>query len=69
MRKEATSGGYDLIEKLPEGKILWRASAPSYESALARLKSLAAETKNAVMICDSRTHDILARLNDGGHRT
>jgi hypothetical protein len=39
---------YDLLEKLPDGALIWRGTVAGHENAIRSLKELPSKTKNEI---------------------
>lgn len=54
---------YDLFEILPDGAPVWRGAVSGHESAILKLRELAAETENEVRVMHVPTKSIIAVMN------
>lgn len=54
---------YDIFEKRPDGEVMWRGSVRGHESAITKLKELAANSLNEHFVLHLPTNAIVARIN------
>ncbi len=54
---------YDIFEKHPDGCMIWRATIQGHEAAIAKLRELAAKTRNEVQVLYLPTKALIATMN------
>ena len=54
---------YDIFEVMPDGSLMWRAEVTGHENAVAKLKHLAAQTTNELLVMHLATKAVIAIMN------
>jgi len=54
---------YDLFEVLPDGAVIWKATAPGHENAIQKLRELAKQTANEVRVMHILSNTLIASMN------
>jgi hypothetical protein len=52
---------YDIFEKLPNGKVVWRFSVAGRDQALAKFEQIAAISANEVFVMQVDTQEVIVR--------
>jgi hypothetical protein len=52
---------YDIYEKLPNGKVVWRFSVAGRDRAIAKFEQIAAISANEVFVVHVDTQEVIAR--------
>jgi len=54
---------YDIFEKLPDGKLIWRTVATGHDNAISVVKKLAAGSPHEFQVIHLSTKAVIARIN------
>lgn len=54
---------YDIFKKDADGSMIWRATVGGHESAIAKLRELAAKTSNEMQVLHLPTKALIATMN------
>ena len=52
---------YDIFEKLPDGKVIWRFSVTGRDNAIAQFEQIAAISANEVFVMQVDTQEVVVR--------
>jgi hypothetical protein len=52
---------YDIYEKLPDGKVIWRLSVAGHDKAIANFEQVAAISANEVFVMHVDTQEVILR--------
>ena len=52
---------YDIYEKLPDGKVVWRFSVAGHDKAIAKLEQIVAISANEVFVIHVDTQEVIVR--------
>jgi di/tripeptidase len=52
---------YDIFEKLPDGKVIWRFSVTGRDNAIAQFEQIAAISSNEVFVMQVDTQEVIVR--------
>jgi hypothetical protein len=52
---------YDIFEKLPDGKVIWRFSVTGHDKAIAQFEQIAAISANEVFVVRVDTQEVIER--------
>jgi hypothetical protein len=52
---------YDIFEKLPDGKVIWRCSIPGHDRAIVQFEQFAAISANEVVVMQVGTQEVIVR--------
>ena len=52
---------YDIYEKLPDGKVVWRFSVAGHDKAIAKLEQIAAISANEIFVVHVDTQEVIVR--------
>jgi hypothetical protein len=52
---------YDIFEKLPDGKVIWRFSVTGHDNAIAKFEQIAAISANEVFVTHVDTQEVVVR--------